>query len=104
MSIMETIRIDKQVPFMAVHPTEIIKDEIKERGMSQKELAERLGMKASNVSRMFREKGTITPALATKLEKALDINATFWLNVQEQYDKDVVAISEKNRECRKDIP
>ena len=34
---METSRIDNQVPFMATHPTEIIKDEIKERGMSQKE-------------------------------------------------------------------
>ena len=45
---METSRIDNQVPFMATHPTEIIKDEIKERGMSQKELAERLGMQASN--------------------------------------------------------
>ena len=71
---METSRIDNQVPFMAIHPTEIIKDEIKERGMSQKELAERLGMQASNVSRMFREKETITSALAVKLEKALGID------------------------------
>lgn len=93
---METSRIDNQVPFMATHPTEIIKDEIKERGMSQKELAERLGMQASNVSRMFREKETITSALAAKLEKALGIKSYFWLNVQAEYDKDVVAIEQRN--------
>lgn len=68
---METNRIDNAVPFMVFHPTEIIKDEIKARGMSQKELAERMGMKPSNVSRMFKEKENITPALAAKLENAL---------------------------------
>lgn len=93
---METSRIDNQVPFMATHPTEMIKDEIKERGMSQKELAERLGMKASNVSRMFREKETITSALAAKLETALGIKSSFWLNAQAEYDKDILAIEQRN--------
>ena len=92
---METSRIDNQVPFMAIHPTEIIKDEIKERGMSQKELAERLGMQASNVSRMLREKETITSALSVKLEKALGIKSSFWLNAQAEYDKDILAIEQR---------
>lgn len=93
---METSRIDNQVPFMATHPTEMIKDEIKERGMSQKELAERLGMQASNVSRMIREKETITSALAAKLEKALGIKSSFWLNAQAEYDKDILAVEQRN--------
>lgn len=96
MNIMETNRIDNLVPFMATHPTEIIKDEIKARGMSQKELADRLGMKPSNVSRMFREKENVTPALASKLESALNIKASFWLNAQAEYDNDVVAIEERD--------
>lgn len=93
---METSRIDNQVPFMAIHPAEIIKDEIKERGMSQRELAERLGMQASNVSRMLRGKETITSALAAKLEKALGIKSSFWLNAQAEYDKDILAIEQRN--------
>lgn len=93
---METSRIDNQVPFVATHPTEMIKDEIKERGMSQKELAERLGMQASNVSRMIREKETITSALAAKLEKALGIKSSFWLNAQAEYDKDILAVEQRN--------
>lgn len=92
---METSRIDNQVPFMATHPTEMIKDEIKERGMSQNELAERLGMKASNVSRMLRKKENITSALAAKLEMALGIKSSFWLNAQAEYDKDIVAIEQR---------
>ncbi len=93
---METSRIDNQVPFIATHPTEMIKDEIKERGMSQKELAERLGMQASNVSRMIREKETITSALAAKLETALGIKSSFWLNAQAEYDKDTLAVEQRN--------
>lgn len=93
---METSRIDKQIPFMAIHPTEIVKDEITERGMSQKELAERLDMKASNVSRMFREKENITSALATKLEMALGIKAEYWLKAQAEYNKNLIAIEQRN--------
>ncbi len=64
--------------------------------MSQKELAERLGMQASNVSRMIREKETITSALAAKLEKALGIKSSFWLNAQAEYDKDILAVEQRN--------
>lgn len=94
---MATNRIDNQIPFMATHPTEMIKDEIKARGMSQKDFAERLGMKPSNVSRMFREKESITLALATKLEIALGVKASFWINAQVLYDKDVAAIEQRDK-------
>lgn len=87
--------MNKQVltaPFMATHPTAIIKDEIKARGMSQKELAERMEMKTSNLSRLLKGEN-ITPAIAAKLEAALDIPSTMWLNLQAQYEKDVKAIA-----------
>ena len=79
-------------PFRAVHPTEIIKDEIKARSMSQKELAERMGMQAPNVTRLLKGEN-ITTSIAQKLEEALDIPADFWMRMQTQYDKDVKAIS-----------
>lgn len=100
---METNRINNAVPLMATHPTEMIKDEIMARGMSQNELADRMGMKASNVSRMFKEKETITPALAAKLEIALGIKASFWINAQANYEKDAIAVElrdEKERASR----
>lgn len=97
-NIMEIYRIDNAVPFMVFHPVELIKDEIKARGMSQKELAERMGMKPSDVSRMFKEKENITPDLAAKLENALGINSSFWLRSQDYYEKDVIAIEQRDNQ------
>lgn len=79
-------------PFRAVHPAEIIKDELKARGMTQKELAERMGMQAPNVTRLLKGEN-ITTSIAQKLEGALDIPSDFWMRLQTQYDKDVKSIS-----------
>lgn len=63
-------------PFRAVHPAEIIKDEIKARSMTQKELAERMGMQAPNVTRLLKGENIIA-SIAQKLENALGIPADF---------------------------
>lgn len=54
-------------PFRAIHPSEIIKDEIKARSITQKELSERMGMLAPNVTRLLKGEN-ITLSIATKLE------------------------------------
>lgn len=87
MNIMETNKYTEHIPFAAVHPTEIVKDEIKARGISQKELAFRMGMKTSDLSRLLKGED-ITPAVAAQLEVALDIPSEFWLNLQSQYEID----------------
>lgn len=79
-------------PFRAVHPAEIIKDEIKARSMTQKELAERMGMQAPNVTRLLKGEN-ITASIAQKLEDALGIPADFWMRLQTQYDRDVKDIA-----------
>lgn len=79
-------------PFRAVHPAEIIKDEFKARGMTQKELAERMGMQASNLSRLLKGEN-ITASIAQKLEDALEIPADFWMRLQTQYDKDMKSVA-----------
>ena len=84
-------------PIEAVHPTELIIDEIEDRGISRKDMAIRLGMQPSNFSRMIKQKETITPQMANRLEEALGIPASMWLNMQAAYDRDVVAIYQRNR-------
>jgi len=81
---------------MATHPLDVVKEEIAARGITKKEFAARLGMAASNLSRMFREKQNITTSFAEKLEQALDIDASFWLGLQTSYNKDVNAIAERD--------
>ena len=101
MNTMATSKELKNTPFAVAHPTEIIKDEFKARGMSQKELASRMEMQTSNLSRFLKGEN-ITPAIAAKLEVALDIPAEFWLNLQAQYEVDIKNIAirdEKEREA-----
>lgn len=81
------------IPITAVHPTELIKDEMRERGLKRSELAERMGIQLSNLSRLLNKKENITQQTAMRLENALGIDAEMWLNLQAQYDKDIRAIS-----------
>ena len=87
-------------PFRAVHPSEIIKDEIKARSMTQKELAERMGMQAPNVTRLLKGEN-ITASIAQKLEDALGIPADFWMRLQTQYDRDIkdIAVRDENEKA-----
>ena len=51
---METNSKKETIPFVATHPSEIIADEIKARGMKKTEFAERMGMQKPNVTRLLK--------------------------------------------------
>ncbi len=93
---METIRIDNKTPRRAVHPSEIIKDEIDARGMSKKEFAERMGMKASDVSRLLRGENDITVQVAEKLEDAFGIPSSQWNAMWHDYNRVAREINERS--------
>lgn len=97
---METIN-KNFVPIEPIHPSELVKDELKARGMQKKELAERLGMKAPNLSRFFKAKEDVTPAMALKLESALGIPADYWIGLQLSYNRDLEAIRQRDEEENK---
>ena len=59
------------VPFRATHPGELLKDELKERDMSQKQLAEATGIKASVISETIKGKRSVSLNMAVALEKEL---------------------------------
>ena len=94
---MATSKEIRETPFAAAHPTEIIKDEIKARGMTQNELASRMGMQKTNLSRLLKGEN-ITPAIAARLETALEIPARIWLNLQAQYEIDSRNIAARNED------
>lgn len=84
-----------QVTFAATHPGELIKDELKERGFSQKQLAEMTGIKASIISETISGKRSVSLKMAVALEKALGIPAEMWMNLQTQYNLDSIGIAER---------
>jgi addiction module HigA family antidote len=85
-------------PFIATHPGELIKDELKERNMTQKELSEMTGIKPSVLSETINGKRSVSLNVAVALEKALNIPAEFWMNLQTQYDLDSAQIAEREKQ------
>ena len=77
-------------PFIATHPGEMIKDELKERGMTQKQ--------PSVLSETINGKRSVSLNVAVALEKALGIPADIWMNMQTQHDLDTANIAERDNQ------
>lgn len=83
-------------PFAATHPGEMIKDELRERNMTQKQLANETGIKASVLSETINGKRKVSLNVAMALENVLGIPAEIWMNLQTQYDLDTAHIADRN--------
>jgi addiction module HigA family antidote len=90
-------------PFEPTHPGEMIKDELQERGITQKQLAAQTGIKPSVISETINGKRNISLHMAVALEKALGIPADIWMNMQTNYDLDSANIAARNNQ-RETIP
>ena len=73
---------------MAIHPGSILKEELMERGISQKDFAKRIEMQPSHLSEIIKGKRSITKQVADKLEEALGIPSIDWVNLQIRFDYD----------------
>jgi len=71
---------------LAIHPGELLAEEIEVRGMTQRELAERMGRPAQAINEMVRGKKAITAETAVQLEAVLGIPAHLWVNMQGAFD------------------
>lgn len=70
---------EKNYPIVMPTLAEIIKDEMKERGITQKQLAELLGVSPSRISEYMTGRAEPTLRVARLLHKKLDIDADFLL-------------------------
>ena len=84
------------IPAKATHPGILIKDEIECIGITQKELALKLGIAPNIVNELIKGKRNITAALAIKLEEILKIDAQYWMQLQAQYEIQTIKIRQKN--------
>jgi len=71
---------------LAIHPGELLAEELEVREMTQRALAEAMGRPAQVVNEIVRGKKAITAETAVQLEDALGIPAHLWLNLQTAYD------------------
>ena len=92
-------RNENPTPFMAVHPGMMIKPELEERGISQKDFAKMVGVQASHLSEVLNGKRTLTTDLALKIESAIGLPAKVLLSAQTQYELEAAnATSDSNEE------
>ena len=90
--------LNETTPYIAVHPGEVIKDELKERGITQKMLASMTGVPASVVNEIIRGKRDLNASYAIAFSKILEIPAESLMRLQNVYDLDVARINDKEVE------
>lgn len=81
---------------LIIHPGETIADILEERNLSQAELATRTGVSPAYVSSVISGKKDISSKFAMALEYALGVPKTFWLNLQANYDAELLELNETN--------
>jgi addiction module HigA family antidote len=77
----------------AVHPGEILADEIDEIGVSPTELARQLAVPANRISQIIQGKRAITGDTALRLGHWFGMSPQFWLNLQSAYDLRIAEIT-----------
>lgn len=80
---------------LIIHPGETIADILEEREISQAELAARTGVSAAYVSNVISGKKSISTKFAMALEYALGVPKSFWLNLQVNYDAELLELNQE---------
>lgn len=85
------------VPDYAVPPGETLLETIEAIGMSQAELADRTGRPRKTINEIVKGKATITPETALQFERVLGTPASFWNNLERNYQEILARINEQKR-------
>lgn len=70
----------------AIHPGEILSDELAEIGVPASELARQIDVPANRISQIINGKRSITGDTALRLGHWFGTSAQFWLNLQSSYE------------------
>jgi HTH-type transcriptional regulator/antitoxin HigA len=81
---------------VATPPGVTIKEQLVERGMSQKEFSNRMGMSEKHISRLINGEVQITTDMSIKLEMVLGIQASFWNNLEFIYREKLAKVEMEN--------
>lgn len=77
-------------PATPTHPGEILKDEIEFRGISQRQLAEQMGIQYSVLNEILNKRRPLTEKTALLFEAALGIDAEPLMRLQLKYNMQTV--------------
>ncbi|MGI6203942.1 MAG: HigA family addiction module antitoxin [Anaerovoracaceae bacterium] len=81
---------------IAIPPGATIKEQLNDRGMSQKEFAARMDMSEKHISRLINGEVQLTPDMAVRLETVLGVPARFWSNLEAAYREKIAKAKAEN--------
>jgi HTH-type transcriptional regulator / antitoxin HigA len=85
-------------PDVAIPPGEYLEEEITARGISQKELARRMGRPLNAINEIINGKKSITAETALQFEEVMpEIPARFWLNLETDYQLTKALINKRTK-------
>lgn len=82
--------------YIATPPGATIREQLKDRGMCQKEFAARLDISEKHVSKLMNGDVQLTPEMSVKLEIVLGVPARFWNNLEAIYREKLIKVQAEN--------
>jgi addiction module HigA family antidote len=76
-------------PFEPSHPGELLKEELQERGISQRHFAELVGVPHTALNEILNCKRPMSVDFSLRVEAALGIDADLFINMQTRYNKQI---------------
>ena len=86
----------------AVHPGEILKDELEELGMAPTEFARQIDVPPNRVGQIIAGKRSVSADTALRFGHWFGVEAQFWLNLQTQFD--LVVAEQRIGSAVQDLP
>lgn len=86
----------KSRSFIATPPGATIKEQLIDRGLSQKEFALRMGMSEKHISKLINGDVQLTPEVAVRLEMVLGVPAKFWNKLEATYREKLIKANAEN--------
>ena len=77
---------ETRMPRPAIHPGEILRDELAEMDISSAELARQLQVPANRINQIINGRRSITGDTAIRLGHWFGMSPEFWLNLQSTYE------------------
>jgi len=88
---------NRYLPDYVVRPGEVIEDYLETFGMTQAELAARMGVAKKTINEIIKGKSPITTGTALKLERVLGRPARFWSNLERRFQEEQNRLTEQER-------
>lgn len=82
--------------YIATPPGVTIKEQLNDRGMSQKEFAARMDMSEKHISKLVNGDVQLTPETAVRLEMVLGVPAKFWNRLEAIYREKLIKAEAEN--------